>query len=81
MSCLSPFLDECSSEGPDDDDDKKKIKITLNGTTNLQLSCTKPNSFSTACRLAARAVFWKIEDILSPAAEKREWSPNCRAIR
>lgn len=58
-----------------------KKKITLNGTTNLQLSCTKQNSFSRACRLAARAVFWKTEDILSPAAEEREWSPNCRAIR
>lgn len=53
------------------------IKITLNGKTNLQLSCTKQNSFSTACRLAARAVFQEMEGILSPATEKREWSPNC----
>lgn len=73
---VSPFLDECPEEGPDVDDkkrkSKKKKKITLQGTTNLYLSSPKWNSFSTSCRLAARAVFGETGDILSPAAERTE---------
>lgn len=39
--------------------------------TNLQISCTKQDSFSTACRLAAWAVVREVDGILNPAAEKR----------
>lgn len=64
-------MDE-SEDGPDGGDDDKKIPSEWHNKSSVIL-----HSGIAACRLAARAVLWEMGSILSPAAEKREQSPNC----